>query len=140
MRAKEFIVEAENTEKTDSNLLTVLDSLRNRYMSADEEDPKIRVDSLINMVRSMPGSEMFNAGTLISAYDNDPALKNIVRAIKKDDSGVRYIYLKPNDGMGDQEFEEPDTSGGMDSELDTEKIEAERTVDQMSKRALKKRK
>jgi hypothetical protein len=139
MRAKEFILEENNNGITDSNLLMALNSLRNRYTSAAEEEPKIRVDSLINMVRSMPGSEMFNAGSLVSAYDNDPALKNIIKDIKKDDSGVRYIYLK-SDEFDDDTLDTADDFNSGDEELDTEKLAAERTVDQMSKRALKKRK
>jgi hypothetical protein len=139
MRAKEFILEENNNGITDSNLLMALDSLRNRYTSAAEEEPKIRVDSLINMVRSMPGSEMFNAGSLVSAYDNDPALKNIIKDIKKDDSGVRYIYLK-SDEFDDDTLDTTDGFDSGDEELDTEKLAAERTVDQMSKRAMKKRK
>ena len=140
MRAKEFIIENEQNTNVDSNLLMVLDSEKNRFAAADQSDPKIRLDSLINMVRSIPGSEMFNAGALISAYDNDPSLKNIIRDIKKDDSGVRYVYLKTDSDVEDAEIDDAEFDSNTDQELDTEKLAAERTVDQMSKRALKKRK
>lgn len=164
MRAREFIFENEDdigSDPTANNLKLVLDNLRSRYEAAHEV-PKIRVRSLINMVRSMPGSEMFNVDNLMQAYDEDENLKNLITDIKKDpDSGVPYVFLKspeeellakfdqtpdelpsPADdsGIGDElppDVETPGGSGG--NQFGFDQLDPEQTVDQMSKRALKKR-
>lgn len=164
MRAREFIFENEDaivSDPTTNNLKLVLDSLRSRYEAAHEV-PKIRVRSLINMVRSMPGSEMFNIDNLMRSYDEDENLKNLITDIKKDpDTGVPYVFLKsqedelldkfdqtsdelpePTDDSGlddvlPPDAESPDEKGGDSFGLD--QLSPEQTVDQMSKRALKKR-
>lgn len=164
MRAREFIFEADDygADPTTNNLKVVLDSLRSRYEAA-HETPKIRIRSVINMVRSMPGSEMFNIDNLMRLYDEDESLKNLITDIKKDpETGVPYIFLKsaeedliakfdqdldtppddieePTDELGlDNEMPSDTTSSGSD-QLDMGRLSAEQTVDQMSKRALKKR-
>lgn len=142
MRAKEFIIENQNRGSVlTTNLISVLDTLRNRFGDFNEE-PRVRVDSLINMVRRIPGSEMFNVDTLKDLYDQDTTVKNLISNIKKDDSGNRYIYLSPAIGQsGDIETEldmdnadQPDSSGDVAAGPGPEA-----TVQQMSKRALGRR-
>ena len=138
MRAKEFIVENQS-KLSSANLTGVLDTLRNRFGDLGQE-PRVRVDSLVNMVRKIPGSEMFNVDTLKDLYDSDPTVKNFISNIKKDDTGNRYIYLKPAIGQVS------DIETGADSEIaDTGNgdIDAgpgpEATVDKMASRALSRR-
>lgn len=52
MRAREFVVEEE--QSSTNNLISILSSLR-------AKTDQIRVDSLINMVRRQPGSEIGRA-------------------------------------------------------------------------------
>jgi hypothetical protein len=136
MRAREFLSESDYANRSTNNLLNVLDTLRNRFGDIHEE-PKIRVDSLVNMVRSIPGSEMFNIDSLITAYDKNPAVKNLITSIHDDDAQVKHIYIKP--AIGDYNdnltINNPDT--GTDA---TAKTNPARTVDTMSKRALNRRK
>jgi len=140
MRAREFIVE-NHGKVSITNLIGVLDTLRNRFGDLGQE-PRVRVDSLVNMVREIPGSEMFNVDTLKDLYDNDATVKNLISSIKKDDSGSRYIYLSPAIGQAS------DLETGLDSEENGEPVgdgdvEAgpgpEATVSKMSKRALNRR-
>lgn len=167
MRAREFIFEDSGlgADPTTNNLKLVLDTLRSRYEAA-HETPKIRIRSVINMVRSMPGSEMFNIDNLMRSYDEDENLKNLISDIKKDPAtGVPYIFLKsaeedliakfdqePDSDLEPNDMEQPTDELGLDKELpddgnapggadqlDMERLSAEQTVDQMSKRALKKR-
>jgi hypothetical protein len=136
MRASEFLAESDHANRSTNNLLNVLDTLRNRFGDVHEE-PKIRVDSLINMVRATPGSEMFNIDSLMSAYDKNPAVKNLITGIYDDDSQIKHVYIKP--AIGDYNdnltINNPDT--GTDS---TARSNPASTVDAMSKRALNRRK
>lgn len=164
MRAREFIFENDDygADPTTNNLKVVLDSLRSRYEAA-HETPKIRIRSVINMVRSMPGSEMFNIDNLMRVYDEDESLKNLITDIKKDpETGVPYVFLKsaeedliakfdqdldttpddieePTDELGLDNEMPPDATATGSDQLDMGRLSAEQTVDQMSKRALKKR-
>lgn len=133
MRAREFIVENDSGNRAVNNLLTVLDSLRNRYAGSSDE-PSIRVDSLVNMVRKVPGSEMFNVDTLMAAYDKNPAIKNLVKDVKDDANGIKTIHLKPAIGVID-----PAAQIQAEPEEPTAVKSPEKTVDQMSKRALNRR-
>jgi hypothetical protein len=104
MRAREFTFEGEFSPSA-TNLVSVLETLR-------ERTDQIRVDSLVNLVRKKPGSEMFNVDILADLVKDNSAVKNMIRNISDDDSGVKYVYLKglvdnmddalPNDDVMDQ--------------------------------------
>lgn len=136
MRAREFvaenidgIIEDEADVRGDGNLANVLETLRNR--SHDTHDvPMVRVDSLINMVRKMPGTEMFTVENLMDAYKSNETIKNLVKDIKDNKDGVKYVYLTTF--ADDPDSTELDAVGG--SVPDPEK-----TIDSMAKRALSKR-
>lgn len=85
MRAREFMFEDDTS--SNSNLVSTLSGLR-------AKTDQVRVDSLVNMVRKQPGSEMFNIDLLLTAVKEDPVIQNLVREIKPDDTGVKYVYLK----------------------------------------------
>jgi hypothetical protein len=99
MRAHEFITEAlddyledEADVRGDSNLVSTLETLRNR--AHDSHDvPMIRVDSLINIIRRLPGSEMFTVENLLDAYKSNTNVKNLIKDIKDNKDGVKYAYL-----------------------------------------------
>ena len=124
MRAREFIAEDE-TSASILNLISTLESLRS---TTDQ----IRVDSLVNLIRKKPGSEMFNVDILVDSYKNNDTVKNMVDDIKSDDTGVRYVYLKSltNDEEAIDDLNKDSHSSGNN---------ATSTVSGMAKRAAKKR-
>lgn len=138
MRAREFIVES-NNKIAAANLTGVLDTVRNSFAGLGQE-PRVRVDSLVNMVRKIPGSEMFNVDTLKDLFDGDSAIKNMIANINKDDTGNRYVYLKP--AIGQVSDIESDVKSGADQTDGTGgKAGAgpEATVGKMANRALGRR-
>jgi hypothetical protein len=135
MRYKEFvkedsdlggIIEDEAETRGDSVLATTLEALRNR--AHGHMVPKVRVDALVNLVKRLPGGEMFNADALEAARKSNEAIKNLIADIKDDENGIKYVYLTPftDDGFGD-EAEIGDTTG---------KTPPEKTVAGMANRAL----
>lgn len=99
MRAYEFIVEAlddyiedEAVVRGDGNLVTTLETLRNRAHESHDV-PMIRVDSLINIVRGIPGSEMFTVENLLDAYKSNSNIKSLIKDIKDNKDGIKYVYL-----------------------------------------------
>lgn len=110
-----------------ANLVSVLDDLRSRT-------DQIRVDGLINLVRRISGSEMFNIDLLKDAYENNDTVKNMIRNIADDESGVKYVHLKSLDS--DQE--ELPTSASGNNNFGSGR-NPEQTVSSMAKRAARKR-
>lgn len=138
MRAHEFLkedsseyVEDEAVIRGDANLAAVLETLRND--SHDTHDvPMVRVDSLINMVRKIPGSEMFTVENLMDAYKGNETIKNLIKEIKDNKDGVKYVYLATfadEPGTGDA------TLGAASGMVNN----PEKTIGSMAKRALSKR-
>ena len=123
MRAREFVVEGDSAPSTD-NLVSILSSLR-------AKTDQIRLDSLVNMVRKQPGSEMFNIDLLTNAIKEDPIIQNLVKEIKSDDTGVKYVYLKQftdDDDESETDIQSPDATAGSPAD-------PEKTVATMAKRA-----
>lgn len=140
MRLREFVIESsgigeiiedEADIRGDSVLLTTLEALRNR--AHGHTVPKVRVDALVNLVKKLPGGEMFNAEALEQARKSNEAVKNLIKDIKDDENGVKYIYLATfsDDGFGDNEEGLGDQTGAMTA--------PEKTVASMATRALGKR-
>lgn len=123
------VLEDEADGRGDANLLTTLEFLRNRAHDTHIQ-PRIRVDSLINLVQGT-GEQQFNLENLLAAYKNNPDVKNLIKDIKDDASGVKYVYLEPF--ADDVEFAQ-DAEGPEGF-----KTAPERTVDSMAKSALAKR-
>lgn len=122
------VLEDEADGRGDANLLTTLEFLRNRAHDTHIQ-PRIRVDSLINLVQGT-GEQQFNLENLLDAYKNNPNVKGLIKDIKDDSTGVKYVYLEPF--AEDQEALSLDTANGP-------KTAPERTVDSMASRAAKKR-
>ena len=122
------VLEDEADGRGDANLLTTLEFLRNRAHDTHIQ-PRIRVDSLINLVQGA-GEQQFNLENLLDAYKNNPDVKNLIKDIKDDSSGVKYVYLEP--------FADDQETGGLDDDSGPTTA-PERTVDSMAKSALAKR-
>jgi hypothetical protein len=135
MRAYEFIsesmhdiIEDEADARGDNNLITTLETLRNRAHETHDV-PMVRVDSLINIIRKIPGSEMFTVENLLDAYKTNDVVKNLIKNIKDNKDGVKYAYLTT--------FADDPESG--DDSLESTKItNPEKTVASMVKRSLSK--
>lgn len=136
MRAYEFIIEGigdyiedEAVSRGDDSLVGTLETLRNR--ANDTHDvPMIRVDSLINIIRNMPGAEMFTVENLLDAYKTNDTVKNLIKDIKDNKDGVKYVYLST---FADSPAEE-------DAAFDSANIKnPDKTVGSMAKRALTKK-
>ena len=122
------VLEDEADGRGDANLLTTLEFLRNRAHDTHIQ-PRIRVDSLINLVQKT-GESQFNLENLLDAYKSNPNIKNLIKDIKDDSSGVKYAYLEPFADDTDQPAE-------IGQEIP--RTAPERTVDSMAKSALAKR-
>lgn len=128
MRAREFAFEGSN-DLSISNLVSTLETLRSRT-------DQIRVDSLVNLVRKKPGSEMFNVDILSDIYKDNDVIKNMIRNIRDDDTGVKYVYLKGITDDDDQVLPDSPSIGGDEAGGPRS---PEQTVSGMAKRAISKR-
>jgi hypothetical protein len=126
MRAREFFFEGAMSPSI-SNLIATLESLRG---TTDQ----IRVDSLVNLVRKRPGSEMFNIDILNDAIKENSVVQNLVKNIHDDDFGVKYVHLK--DLVGDEDDLPQDPIGSSEPGGSRN---PQQTVSAMAKRASRKR-
>lgn len=93
MRINELVHSSKNTPE--SNLLTALEVIRNRYKNQDQI-PKINTKSLINLVLNT--DKTFDYQSLVNANESNPAVKNLIKSLDQD-----YIELHP---VGDEPSEE----------------------------------
>ena len=139
MRAHEFlsegsidgIIEDEADQRGDDNLANALETLRNQ--AHDTHDvPMVRVDSLINIVRKMPGTEMFSVENLMDAYKSNETIKNLIKDIKDNKDGIKYVYLTTF-------ADDPDTGEDLLGQAAGGVTDPTKTIGSMAKRALSKR-
>lgn len=123
MRLSEFIHSPKNTPE--SNLTTALELIRNRYKDK-QQPPKISTQSLINLVLNT--DKTFDYDALVSANENNPALKNLIKSYNKD-----YVELVP---AGEEADTDATTTNTPDGEATTAPVD---TVSNMAKRAAKTR-
>lgn len=123
MRLNEFIHSPKNTPE--SNLTTALELIRNRYKDK-QQPPKISTQSLINLVLNT--DKTFDYDALVSANENNPALKNLIKSYNKD-----YVELIPAGEEADTDATTTNTPAG-----DTTTAPVD-TVSNMAKRAAKSR-
>ena len=90
------VLEDEADGRGDANLLTTLEFLRNRAHDTHIQ-PRIRVDSLINLVQGA-GEQQFNLENLLAAYKNNPNVKNLIKDIKDDLTrfNIELLTIKKN--------------------------------------------
>lgn len=124
------IIEDEAETRGDAVLATALEELRNR--AHGHTVPKVRVDALVNLVKRLPGGEMFNAEALEAARKSNETIKNLIADIKDDADGVKYVYLTTfsDDEFGNDELGATGEAG---------QTAPEKTVSSMATRALGKR-
>lgn len=122
------VLEDEADDRGDANLLTMLEFLRNRAHDTHIQ-PRIRVDSLINLIQGS-GEKQFNLENLLDAYKDNSNVKALIKDIKDDSSGVKYVYL--TSFADDEEMTDIGSSAGP-------KTAPEKTIDSMAKSALAKR-
>ena len=75
------------TSTPESNLLTALELIRNRYKDK-KQPPKLSTHSLINLVLNTDKNFDYNA--LVDANTNNPAVQNIIKSYNKE-----YVELWP---------------------------------------------
>jgi len=119
------MLEDEADGRGDANLITTLEFLRNRAHDTHVQ-PRIRVDSLINLVQTT-GDQAFTLENLLDAYKDNQLLKNLIKDIKDDNTGVKYVYLQP--------FADDSEMAAL-GDTDAPKTAPEKTVDAMAKSAL----
>ena len=89
-------IEDEAETRGDSALITALEYLRHEAETSGAVTPRVKVDTVINRVRAIPGNEAFNYAALDSANQHNDSVKALIKTIKDDDhTGAKYIYLAP---------------------------------------------
>jgi hypothetical protein len=135
MRLNEFvydedIVEDEAEARGDMDLITTLEFLRNQS-AGKHLVPRVRVDSLINMINMHNGNETFSNPSLMNAFKSNEVVKNLIADIKDDEStGIKYVYLQPT------ESDDPDQIDGSADGATAVKTEPEKVVSNMANKAI----
>jgi hypothetical protein len=125
------VIEDEADIRGDDNLANALETLRHQAHNKHDV-PMVRVDSLINIVRGMPGTEMYSVENLMDAYKSNETVKNLIKDIKDNKDGIKYAYLTTFADDPDTGDDQLATATGMSTD-------PEKTVNSMANRALSKR-
>lgn len=87
-------IEDEADSRGDSALITTLEWLRNEATQSSAVTPRVKVDTVIDRVRNIPGNEAFNYAALEAANEHNKVVQTLIKDIKDDDkTGSKYIYL-----------------------------------------------
>lgn len=119
------IIEDEADGRGDANLITTLEFLRNRAHDTHVQ-PRVRADSLINLVQTI-GDQQFTLENLLDSYKDNNNVKNLIKDIRDDNNGVKYVYLQP--------FAD-DTEIADINDTTAPRTDPEKTVNAMAKSAL----
>ena len=122
------VLEDESDGRGDVNLISTLEFLRNRAHDTHIQ-PKIRADSLINLVQTS-GEQAYTLDNLLHSFKDNQTVKSLIKSIKDDNNGVKYVYLQPY---------ADDTELSIDQDGAPIRTPPEKTVDSMAKSALAKR-
>jgi hypothetical protein len=96
------VIEDEADSRGDSALITALEWLRNQAEQSSAITPRVKVDTVIDRVRAIPGNEAFNYANLEGAKEHNETVKSMIKDIKDDDkTGEKYVYLAPNESIID---------------------------------------
>jgi hypothetical protein len=88
------VIEDEADTRGDAALITALEWLRNEAQQSSAVTPRVKVDTVIERVRAIPGNEAFNYAALESAKEHNEVVKSLIKDIKDDEkTGSKYIYL-----------------------------------------------
>jgi hypothetical protein len=95
-------IEDEADTRGDSALITSLEWLRNEAEDSGAVTPRVKVDTIIDRVRAIPGNEAFNYSALESAKQHNDIVKSLIKDIKDDEqTGAKYVYLVPAESNPD---------------------------------------
>ena len=119
------MIEDEAETRGDMVLATALEELRNR--AHGHTVPRVRVDALVNLVKRLPGGEMFNSAALEDARKSNDTIKNLIKDVKEDENGVKYVYLAT--------FDDDELGGDSTAGTDADAAGNEKTVAAMANRA-----
>jgi len=124
-------IEDEADSRGDAALITALEWLRNEAQQSSAVTPRVKVDTVIDRVRAIPGNEAFNYAALEAANDHNDTVKSLIKDIKDDDkTGAKYIYL----ALPENTVDDTDPLGAQTAPAgDPSKV-----VSQMAKRAASK--
>ena len=141
MRIRDIILEADLDDSTsaiedeadsrgDSALITALEWLRHEATQSSAVTPRVKVDTVIERVRAIPGNEAFNFAALDAAYDHNETVKTLIKDIKDDEqTGSKYIYL----ALPENTVDEP----VADNDQGTDPAAAAKIVSKMAANAAK---
>ena len=79
------VIEDEADARGDSALITTLEWLRNEAEQSNAVTPRVKVDTVINAVRNIPGNEAFNFAALDAAHQHNDSVKALIKDIKDKD-------------------------------------------------------
>jgi hypothetical protein len=97
-------IEDEADSRGDADLITILEYLRTQASESAAVTPRVKVDTVIDRVRSIPGNEGFNYAALEAAHEHNDTVKSLIKDIKDDEkSGSKYIYLALPENTVDSE-------------------------------------
>lgn len=103
-RIMDEVIEDEAETRGDSALITALEWLRNEAQQSNAVTPRVKVDTVIERVRHIPGNEAFNFAALDAAFKSNDSVKALVKKIEDDThSGSKYIYLSQPENTVDLE-------------------------------------
>lgn len=95
-------IEDEADTRGDSALITALEWLRNEASQSNAVTPRVKVDTIIDRVRAIPGNEAFNFAALEAAHEHNDTVKGLIKDIKDDEkTGAKYVYLAPDENTID---------------------------------------
>jgi hypothetical protein len=95
-------IEDEADTRGDSDLITTLELLRHQAEQSGAVTPRVKVNTVIERVRDIPGNEAFNFAALDAAHQHNEAVKTLIKDIKDDNhTGEKYIYLAPPENTVD---------------------------------------
>jgi hypothetical protein len=120
-------IEDEADTRGDAALITALEWLRNEAQQSSAVTPRVKVDTVIERVRNIPGNEAFNYAALEAANDHNETVQSLIKDIKDDEkTGAKYVYLALPENTVDTE----DPLASTDVNPDSAKI-----VSKMANRA-----
>lgn len=97
-------IEDEADTRGDAELISVLEWLRTEASESSAVTPRVKVDTVIERVRAIPGNEGFNYAALEAAHQHNETVKSLIKDIKDDEkSGSKYVYLAPPENTIDNE-------------------------------------
>lgn len=124
-------IEDEADTRGDSALITALEWLRHEATQSSAVTPRVKVDTVIERVRAIPGNEAFNYAALEAANEHNETVKSLIKDIKDDEkTGAKYIYLAlPENTVDDSDLLNADAGVQADNA---------KVVSSMAKRAANK--